>query len=110
MSETPCRWKWGKSHARIDFQYPILVQNDNKKKNKGSQMGNTDKKILKKRIQKSLVFRVLNFLSLGLCFEFGVSFRMGCSLSTSQNQGSSLPRMLFFFNTKLKHAIGPSHI
>jgi hypothetical protein len=31
------RWKWGKS--------PILVQNDKKiKKNKGSQMGHTDKK------------------------------------------------------------------
>jgi hypothetical protein len=39
------RWKWGKSHARIDFRHPILVQNEKKiKKNKGSQMGHTDKK------------------------------------------------------------------
>jgi hypothetical protein len=44
------RWKWGKSHARKDFRHPILVQNDKKiKNNKGSQMGHTDKKILKKK-------------------------------------------------------------
>jgi hypothetical protein len=35
-------------HARINFLHPILVQNDNKKKNIGSQMGHTDKKYLSK--------------------------------------------------------------
>jgi hypothetical protein len=54
------RWKWGKSPARIDFWYPILVQNDNKKKNKGSQMEHTDKKIFKKNLSSITPYHKLN--------------------------------------------------
>jgi hypothetical protein len=45
------RWKWDKSHARIDFRHPILIQNDNKKrKRKVAKWGTPTKKYLKKTI------------------------------------------------------------
>ncbi len=51
------RWNWGKSHARIYFRHPILVQNDNKKNvgNIGSQMGHTDKKNILIKKNKDIV-------------------------------------------------------